>query len=139
MQQRISIFVVCDSSGREIFATMEDRISSEGFSFDEEELLKKSHLAFSATYLDLWSIRDSFERFLFPRKKVRHFTKGMTLVWAIRREDLVVRNSPRNEEEIVFRTFLMAAKNMYKAATTESYLFVVRTVWTASDGFNPEP
>ena len=137
MQQTVTLIVACNAPGRELFRTAKRRLSPTGFTFDPVPLLKGSQLAFYLTYLDVWSMCQSFEKFLYPRSEVKYYEKGSTMLWAIRREKLRLRNKPMNEEEAIFLSMLQHARQTYRRATDESYLFIVRSVFAGSIGFNP--
>jgi len=139
MQQTVTLIVVCGSSGRKLFASAQKLLTASGFRFDPEPLRQKSHLAFYMTYLDVWSMGNTFERFLYPKKEVRKYESGVSSLWAIRREKLSLRNTARNEEERRLKECLSQARSAYRQATDESYLFMYRSVICCSDGFNPEP
>lgn len=137
MQQFVTLLVVCEDSGRHVFETLEQRIRTEGFHVDLDPLLTKSHLAFHLRYLDVWSMGDSFERFLYPKKELVHHAVGATELWALRREKLAVRGTPENEEEKRLKEYLLQARQVCRRATDESYFIMVRTIFDVSTGFNP--
>jgi hypothetical protein len=137
MQQRVSIIVACNSSGRNLVETAESRITSAGFDFDPLSFTDKSHLAFYVSYIDVWSMGDTFHRFLYPKKEIKFISKDSTQIWIIDRSRLHIRNKPRNEEEQFLHSLLLQAKNFYKMKNVNFYFFLVRSVFTSSTGFNP--
>jgi len=139
MQQTVTLIVVCNAPGRELFRTAKRRLFPTGFTFDPVPLLKGSQLAFYLTYIDVWSMGDSFEKFLYPKSEVKYHENGRTMLWAVRREKLRLRSKPRSVEQATLFSLLQHAKNTYRRATDESYLFMVRSVFAGSIGFNPAP
>jgi hypothetical protein len=137
MQQKVSIIVACNSSGRSLVKTAKSRITATGFDFDPLLLTDKSHLAFYLNYIDVWSTEDTFQRFLYPKNKLKFISKNSTQIWIIDRSELQIRNKPRNKEEEFLHSVLLQAKSFYKMKDVDFYFLLVRSIFTSSTGFNP--
>lgn len=81
---------------------------------------------------------DSFERFLQPDDALVFASSGIHQLICARRELLKISRKARNEEEVRLKEILTQANRAYRKATDESYLFLVRSVFAASDGFVPD-
>ena len=84
-------------------------------------------------HLDLWSMGDSFDRFLRPRKHVRFFEHESCQLHAIARDRLRLRAVARDDEERLLRDVLDHAKRMYQGGSG-CYLFLLRRVRGTSSG-----
>ena len=139
MQQRVSLIVACNSSGKNLATTIRDRITPSGFDFDPVPLMNQSHLAFYHTYIDLWSMGDTFDRFLYPKTSLTMVEAHSTQVWTILRAEMRIRNKPRNAEEEILRSLLVCAKDIYKTPTDDFYFFLVRSILpTTATSFDPK-
>ena len=138
MQQTITIFVACGREGEALFDEADSRLTKHGFEWDRDYLIKDGQIAFWSVHLDLWSMGDTFDRFLSSQFGLVRSAVGSHQLYAIRRDGLTISETARNEEEGRLLSVLQHAKNAYIEATAESYLFLIRTVFDASDGFNPE-
>lgn len=81
---------------------------------------------------------DSFDRFLSSQVGLVRAAVGSHQLYAIRRDCLTFSETARNEEEGRLLSVLQQAKNAYSEVTADSYFFLIRTVFDASNGFNPE-
>jgi hypothetical protein len=138
MQQFITIFVLCGESGRLLFEESDSRLSEKGFDWNRDQMIQNGQLAYWARLLDVWSMGDSFDRFLQPEGGLRMINSGSHQLVCCRREKVRIKGKPRNEEEKRFKQVLKQAKEAYQGATNESYIFQLRSVFAASEGFNPE-
>ena len=138
MQQFVTIFVLVGESGRVLYDDSEARLSRRGLDWDRGEAIRNGQLAFWINFLDLWSMGDSFDRFLCPSSELKKADAGPHQLICGRRENIKVGNKPRNEEEVRLFAFLSQAIEAYRKATCESYLFQLRSVFDVSDGFNPD-
>jgi hypothetical protein len=137
MQQFVTIFVVCGESGRQLFDESNLRLSANGFDWDRANTLKTDQLAFYCSFLDIWSMGDSFEKFFKPEGELKVIRSGSHQLVCSRREDIRIEGHAGNEEEKRLKQILEQAKEAYEDATSESYLFQLRSVFDASVGFNP--
>jgi virulence-associated protein VapD len=138
MQQIVTIFVICGESGRQLFDDSQSTLTDAGFDWDRDLMIKNGQLAYWASLLDVWSMGDTFERFIKPAKNVRTVRVESRELVCCRREKIRIAGKPRNEEERRLKEILIQAKEAYEDATSESYLFQIRSVLHTSDGFNPE-
>jgi hypothetical protein len=138
MQQFVTIFVLCGESGRQLFEESDSRLTKVGLDWDRDKSLANGQLAYWINFLDAWSMGDSFDRFLSPANELKRVNAGSHQLVCCRRENVRIKSEPRSEEEARLRQILTQAQEAYQGATSESYLFQVRSVFTASDGFNPE-
>jgi hypothetical protein len=138
MQQFVTIFVLCGESGRKLFEESDSRLTKVGLDWDRDKSLANGQLAYWINFLDAWSMGDSFDRFLSPENELKRVDAGSHQLVCCRRENVRIKSEPRNEEEARLRQILTQAREAYQGATSESYLFQIRSVFSASDGFNPE-
>ena len=138
MQQLITIFVLCGESGRKLFEESDSRLSEEGFDWNRDQMIQYGQLAYWSRLLDMWSMGDSFDRFLHPEGGLRMINSGSHQLVCCRREDVRIKGKARNEEEIRLKQVLKQAKEAYQGTTDESYLFQPRSVFDVSEGFSPE-
>jgi len=138
MQQFVTIFVICGSEGKKLFDEANSLLSANGFKWDRESLIQGGHLAFWSSHLDLWSMGDTFDRFLATQEGVVRSAFSSHQLYAMRRDRSAFSMTARNEEEERFLSQLNHAKNAYKQVAIESYLFVIRTVFDGTKGFNPQ-
>jgi hypothetical protein len=139
MQQHVSLIVACDSSGRTLAKTIRERITSNGFEFDPVPLMNESHLAFYHSYVDLWSMRDTFDRFIYPKNALTLVEAYSTQVWTIPRAKMRIRNKARNTEEEILRSLLCYAKDIYKTSEADFYFFLIRSILpTTATSFDPK-
>ena len=138
MQQFVTIFVLCGVEGRQIFDESESRLTPRGFDWDRDRMIQSGQLAYWCSLLDVWSMGDSFDRFLGPESEVRAFCEGSHQLVCCRRESVIIKGVGRNEEEERLQQVLQQAKYAYQSASDESYLFQIRSCFDASTGFNPQ-
>ena len=138
MQQFITIFVLCGESGRTLFDESDTRLTGDGFDWNRDQMIQSGQLAYWSSFLDAWSMGDSFDRFLKPSRELRQVMAESHQLLCCRRENIRIRGEARSEEEERLKQDLRQARKAYKKATNESYLFQLRSVFDASCGFNPE-
>ena len=138
MQQLVTIFVLCGTGGRQLFDESEARLTANGFDWDRDRMIQNGQLAYWCTLLDVWSMRDSFDRFLGPGNEVRTFRAGSQQLVCCRRENVRIEGESRNQEEERLKQVLQQARDAYRSASEESYLFQIRSCYDASPGFNPQ-
>ena len=97
-----------------------------------QSLIASDGVLFYSDHLDLWSMGDSFDRCLRPKSQLRYFEAGSSQLYAIPRDLLRLRASPRNEEERLFRAVLQSAKSIYRPDASGAFLFVLRQVFGVS-------
>ena len=136
MEQFVTIFVICGRAGRDLFEQAETRLTSEGMNWDRDAMIAAGQLAYWSQQLDLWSMGDSFGKFIRSPEK-RAFSSGSHQLICCRREGSEVQGQAANEEEKRLKEILLQAFRAYHEASTESYLFLVRSVIDTSKGFNP--
>ena len=138
MQQFVTIFVLCGEQGRQLFGESESRLTANGFDWDRDRAIQSGQVAYWCTLLDVWSMGDSFDRFLGPENEVRTFRAGSHQLVCCRREKVSIEGECRNEEEERLKQVLQQARDAYRSASEESYLFQIRSCFDASTGFNPQ-
>jgi hypothetical protein len=138
MQQFVTIFVLCGAAGRELFDESESRLSANGFEWERDRMIQNGQLAYWCTFLDVWSMGDSFDRFLGPENEVRKFRAGSQQLACCRRENVRIEGESRTQEEERLKQVLQQARDAYRSASEESYLFQIRSCFDASTGFNPQ-
>lgn len=136
MEQFVTIFVICGRAGRDLFDQAETWLTSKGMNWDRDAMIAAGQLAYWSQHLDLWSMGDSFDKFIHSPDK-RAFSSGSHRLICCRREGSEVRGKATNEEEQRLKGNLLQALRAYAEASTESYLFQLRSVFDASKGFNP--
>jgi len=137
MQQFVTIFVICGEAGRHLYDEAESRLTTNGFDWDRQQTIQGSQLAYWCSFLDAWSMGDSFDRFLGPENELRVASAGSHQLVCCRRENVRILGKARNQEEERLQQILLPAREAYLSATDESYLFQIRSVFDASSGFNP--
>lgn len=137
MQQFVTILVLCGESGRQLFDEAEPRLTTNGFDWDRQQMIQGCQLAYWCSFLDVWSMGDSFDRFLGPENELRTASAGSHQLVCCRRENIRVEGKARNQEEERLKQILLQARDAYRSSTDESYLFQIRSVFDASSGFNP--
>jgi hypothetical protein len=138
MQQLVTIFVLSGDEGRQLFDESESRLTTSGFDWDRDRMIQNGQLAYWCSILDVWSMGDSFDRFLAPESEVRAFCAGSHQLVCCRRESVAIKGVARNEEEERLKQVLQQAKDAYQSASDESYLFQIRSCFDASTGYNPQ-
>jgi hypothetical protein len=137
MKQRIFITVIPGASAEHLLDRAA-KMLAEGSVIDYfHSLIASDGVLFYSDHLDLWSMGDSFDRFLRPKSQLRYFDARSSQLYAIRRRLLQLRASPRNDEERLFRAILQSAKSIYRRAAPEPFLFVLRQVFGASGDIGP--
>lgn len=138
MQQFVTIFVLCGEPGRQLFEESVSRLSEKGFDWNRDQMIQNGQLAYWARLLDVWSMGDSFDRFLQPEGELRRINAGSHQLVCCRRENVRIEGEARNEEEERLLQVLRQARKAYQSATNESYLFQLRSFLDTSHGFNPQ-
>ncbi len=133
----MTIFVICGEAGRQLYDEAESRLTTDGFDWDRQQMIQGSQLAYWSSFLDAWSMGDSFDRFLGPENELRVACAGSHQMVCCRRENVRISGKARNQEEERLQQILLQAREAYLSATDESYLFQIRSVFDASSGFNP--
>jgi hypothetical protein len=132
MKQRIFITVIPGAPGEHLLDCAQEMLA-EGSVVDYiQSLIDSDSVLFYSDHLDLWSMGDSFDRFLRPKSRLRYFVAGSSELYAIRRDILQLRAAPRDDEERMLRALLYSAKSIYKSATLDTLMFVLRQVFKAS-------
>ena len=132
MKQRIVITVVSVAAAEHLLDNADKMLAVGSVHGYFDSLTASDNVLFYSDHLDLWSMGDSFDRFLRPKSRLRYFDYGSSQLYAIRRDLLRFRVSPRNDEERLFRTLLQSAKSIYRQAGSEPVLFVLRQVFDVS-------
>jgi hypothetical protein len=108
-----------------------------GFDWNRQQMIQDGRLAYWCSFLDLWSMGDSFGRFLGPENELRTASAGPHQLVCCRRENVRIAGEARNQEEERLKQILLQARDAYPSSTEESYLFQIRSAFDASSGFNP--
>jgi hypothetical protein len=132
MKQHIVIAVVSDAPAKHLFDRAHEMLAGGLVDAYFKSLTCSDDILFYSQHLDLWSMGDSFERLLRPKSRLQYFDGGSSQLYAIRRDVLQLRASPRDEEERLLRTLLLSAKSFQRRTAREAFLFVLRSVFDAS-------
>ena len=121
MTQRIFITVIPSAAGECLLANAQKLLAEGLVVAYVHSLIDSQGVHFYSDHLDLWSMGDSFDRFLRPRSRVQYFDGGSSQLYAIRCDLLRTPAAPRDEEERLLRTLICGAKAFYRR--TEVGLF----------------
>ena len=100
-------------------------------------LIDSGGIRFYSDHLDLWSMGDSFERFIRPKSRVRFFAHGSFQLYAIRCDLLRTPPASRDDEEYLLRTLLRGARAFSKHSDSAPFLFVLRQVFNLFQETSP--
>lgn len=128
MNQRTCIVVLPNVESQLVLETAHELLAGGGFPKHVRELITRDRVIFFSEHLDLWSMWDTFDRFLRPRNQVQLFNGGSSMLYAISLERLTIRQTARDLEESLFRSLLIAAKT-YDRRDRDGFLFVLREVF----------
>ena len=131
MTQRIFITVIAGPPGEHLLANGQKMLAEGSVITYVHSLIDSQDVHFYSDHLDLWSMGDSFDRFLRPRTRVQYFDGGSSHLYAIRCDLLRTPPEPRDEEERLLRTLICGAKAFYRRAEPAALLFVLRQVFTS--------
>ena len=129
MFQKVVIAVLCDEAGKELYENCADFFDFDKFKIRADEAFLQNQLLFYNEHLDAWSMGDSFDRFLYPKSKLRSLSGGCSTIYAINRRHLKLQHAPRDEEERFLKSTLASARRFYWRASSDSYLFMLRKVF----------
>jgi hypothetical protein len=132
VKQRVLISVLRSNAGKSLLNAAPRLLESGSVGNHICSLIERGHLVFYSEHLDLWSMGDSFERFLRPKKHLRSFSAHSSILYAIPREYLRLSAPVRDEDEQLLRDLLGHAKRANQRTVPGAYLFVLRTVFGAS-------
>ncbi len=133
MKQRILISVLPKDESLSLLNAAPQLLESSSVENHIRSLIERNQVVFFSEHLDLWSMGDSFDRFLRPKKHLRSLAAESSQLYAIPRENLRFHPPARNDEEQLLRDLLGHAKRAYRRTAPGAYLFVLRTVSDASD------
>lgn len=128
MKQHIFISVIPGAPALHLLDCAQTMLAENSVTNYFQSLIASNGVLFYSEHLDLWSMGDSFNRFLRPKKHLRYFDEGGSQLYGIRRDLLQLRAPARDDEERLLRGLLKSAKSIYKRADSEAYLFVLRQV-----------
>lgn len=131
MTQRIFITVISGAPAEQLLANAQKMLAEKSVVAYVHSLIDSQGIHFYSDHLDLWSMGDSFDRFLRPRSRVQYFDGRSSQLYAIRCDLLRSPAAPRNEEERLLRTLICGAKAFYRHTEAASFLFVLRQVFTS--------
>jgi len=130
MTQRIFITVIPGAPGEHLLANAQKMLTERSVVPYVQSLIDSQGVRFYSDHLDLWSMGDSFDRFLRPKSRVQYFDGGSSQLYAIRCDLLRTPVAPRDEEEQLLRTLICGAKAFRKPSEATAFLFVLRQVFT---------
>lgn len=132
MKQRILISVLPPQAGKSLLDAAPQYLESGIVGDYIRSLIERDQVVFYSEHLDLWSMGDSFERFLRPKKHLRFFSAHSSILYAIPRKCLSLGVTARDADEQLLRDLLRHARNAYRKVVPDAYLFVLRNVFGAS-------
>jgi hypothetical protein len=132
VKQRILISVLPIDASKSLLDAARQRLESGSLGEHIRSLIERNQVIFYCEHLDLWSMGDTFERFLRPKKHLLSFSAHSSILYAIPRERLRLSAPARDAEEQLLRDLLGRAKRAYQRTVPGSFLFVLRTVFGAS-------
>lgn len=138
MKQRIFISVIPGAPALHLLDCAQTMLAEGSVTDYLQSLIASDGLLFYSEHLDLWSMGDSFNRFLRPKSRLLYFDGGGSQLYAIRRDLLQLRAAPRDDEERLLRGLLQSAKSISRRAEAEAYLFVLRQIFGLSGDQPPE-
>jgi hypothetical protein len=124
--QRVMIAALSRDTGEQLLRNAERMLSDASFGAHIESLIDANRVLFYSEHLDVWSMGDSFERFLRPTSKVTLFAHGSEQLYALPRRLLTLRPRPRGCEERLLRDLLRLAKSQYAGVAPDAWIFVWR-------------
>ena len=136
MEQFVTVFVLCGRAGRELFEQVQSKLTCDGLQWDRDAMISVGQVAYWNHHLDLWSMGDSFDRFIKSHDTLS-VSSGAHQLICCGRESCEIEGEARTEEEARLKEILTQAIQAYGGAMNELYLFQIRSVFTASKGFNP--
>jgi hypothetical protein len=129
--QRIFITAIPGANGTHLLENAQAMIERRSVIDYVHSLIDTGGLSFYSDHLDLWSMADSFDRLLRPKRHLRYFDGGSSQLYAIDCGLLRTPPTPRDEEERMLRTLICGAKALHKRADVPVILFVFRQVFTS--------
>jgi hypothetical protein len=132
VKQRILIIVLEKDPGEDLIRSAAELLQNGSIDEYLQSFITTDQAIFFSEHLDVWSMGDSFDRFLRPKKHVRTISAGSRELYAIPRERLRLGLSARNEEEDLLRDLLGHAKRLYRRVAPDAHLFLLRSVTGAS-------
>jgi hypothetical protein len=134
VKQRVSIAVVPSEAAHYLLKRAKKMLSEDSVTDYFDSLIVANAILFHSNHLDLWSMGDSFDRFLRPKSQVHFIDGGMSQLYAIPRDRIALRAAARNDDERLLQVLLQSAKSSYRDIPG-AFIFLLRQVFGLSGDF----
>ena len=136
MKQSVLITVLPAKESKALVEAISQHLDRRTVEVFIRSLVDRDRVVFHSEHLDLWSMGDSFELLLRPKKYLRCFSADSTILYTIPRDRLRLSAPARDDEERLLRDLLRHAKSLYRKAAPDAAIFVMRSVFEVSGDCN---